>query len=71
VLVLFGETKLQTTVSLPAAVTVIEAKKGASDELLQHFRLQSGILPSIPIDDECTEFYPSTIQLQNVIYAIT
>jgi hypothetical protein len=57
VTVLYGENKLQKTISLPASATVAAAKKIGSDEILKHLRLQPGV-PPISLDDECTDFYP-------------
>jgi hypothetical protein len=68
VTVLYGENKLQKTISLPASATVAAAKKIGSDEILQHLRLQSGVPPAISLDDECTDFYPSMSQSQKIVY---
>lgn len=60
--VLYGENKLQKTIKLPASTTVTDAKKVGSKEILNHLRLQPGVPSSISIDDECTDFYPGTIE---------
>jgi hypothetical protein len=70
VTVLYGEKKLQKTISLPAATTVAITKKAGSDEILNHLRLQAGIPQDISIDQECTDFYPGTVQSQSVISVI-
>lgn len=57
VTILYGENKLQKTIKLPASTTVTDAKKIGSDVILKHLRDQPGVLPSISIDDECTDFY--------------
>jgi len=67
VTVLYGEKKLQKTISLPAATTVTITKKASSDKILNHLCLQVGIPQDISIDQECTDFYPGTVQLQSII----
>jgi hypothetical protein len=61
VTVLYGENKLQKTISLPASATVATAKKIGSDEILQHLRLQPGVPSDISLDDDCIDFYPGGI----------
>jgi hypothetical protein len=58
VTVLYGEHKLQKTVSVPASFTVTDAKKSGSKEILKYLRLQPGVPAAISIDDDCTDFYP-------------
>jgi hypothetical protein len=66
--VLYSEKRLQKTLSFPASVTIEDAKKIGSEEILKHLRLQPGVPPGISIDDECTDFYPSMILLRRIIY---
>jgi hypothetical protein len=61
VTILYGEKKLQKTIAIPSSTTVKDTKKICTDELLKHLQSQSGV-PSISIDDECTDFYPGMIQ---------
>jgi hypothetical protein len=61
VTVLYGENKLQKTISLPASATVGAAKKAGSEEILKHLHLQPGVPATISLDHECTDFYPGTV----------
>jgi hypothetical protein len=67
---LYGEHKLQNTISLPATTTVRKAKEVGSIEMIKHLQLQSGVPQDITIDNKCTDVYPSMIQLQNMMYSI-
>jgi hypothetical protein len=53
VTVMYGENKLQKTISLPATATVAAAKKAGSVEITNHLRLQAGVPSDLSIDDEC------------------
>jgi len=67
---MYGENKLQKTITLPTSATVTDAKKIGSEEILKHLRLQPGVPSAISIDDECTDFYPGMIQSRNVVYIL-
>jgi hypothetical protein len=67
VTVLYGESKMQKTISLPVTAIVSTAKKSGSDQILNHLRLQAGVLQDISIDRECTDFYPGMIRSQKMI----
>src|ERR1700730_1382742 len=62
VTVLYGESKMQKTILLPVTAIVSTAKKSGSDQILNHLRLQAGVLQDISINQECTDFYPGIIQ---------
>lgn len=57
VTILYGENRLQNTISLPATATVRKAKEIGSTEMIKHLQLQSGVPSDITID-ECTDVYP-------------
>ena len=59
--VLFCERELQKTLDLDASITISEAKKIGSRELLDHLRRQPDAPPDLSFDDECTDFFPSMI----------
>ena len=67
VTVMYGENKLQKTISLPATATVAASKKAGSVEITNHLRLQAGVPSDISIDDECTDFYPGMILLPKMV----
>lgn len=69
VTILYGENRLQNTISLPATATVRKAKEIGSTEMIKHLQLQSGVPSDITID-ECTDHDARTIQLQNIMYII-
>ncbi|KIM73037.1 hypothetical protein PILCRDRAFT_803130 [Piloderma croceum F 1598] len=58
VTVLYGESKLQKTISLPASAMIATAKKFGSPEILEHLHLQPGVPTDVLLDNECTDFYP-------------
>ena len=61
--IVYGETKLHQTMSISTSATVAQAKQHGSETILRHLRLQPGVLSTISLDDECTDFYPRKIQL--------
>ena len=65
VTVLYGENKLQKTISLPASTTVAIVKKFSSQEILEHLCLQPGVPTDVSVDDECTDFYPGMRHVEN------
>jgi hypothetical protein len=68
VTVLYGENKLQKTISLPASATIATAKKFGSQEILEHIHHQPGVPTDISLDYECTDFYPGIIHSPSMIY---
>ena len=70
VTVMYGENKLQKTISLPATATVAAAKQAGSVEITNHLRLQAGVPLDLSIDDECTDFYPGMILSPKVVYIV-
>jgi hypothetical protein len=68
VAIVYGETKLHRTMSIPTSATVAQAKQAGSETILQHLRLQPGVPSAISLDDECTDFYPSKAQPWNTVY---
>jgi hypothetical protein len=67
VTVLYGENKLQKTISLPASAMVATAKTFGSQEILDHLRLQPGVPSDVSLDDDCTDFYPGMIHPPSMI----
>jgi hypothetical protein len=68
--IVYGETKLHQTMSIPTSATVAQAKLAGSETILQHLRLQPGFPSAISLDDECTDFYPSKNQF-NIFTLLT
>jgi hypothetical protein len=65
VTVLYGENKLQKTISLPASAMIATGKKFGSQE---HLRLQPGVPTDVSLDGECTDFYPGISHPSSMIY---
>jgi hypothetical protein len=61
VTVVYGESKLQKTISVPSSCTVAMVKRIGSDEISKHLGLQPS-LPAISLDDDCIDFYPGVNQ---------
>ena len=65
--VLYGESKLQKTISLPASATVATVKQFGSQEILDHLQLQPGVPTDVSLDDDCMDFYPGMIHPLSMI----